>query len=441
MADGDEQERLQWLPNVSARVVRGYWQLVARVRVLGDGDAPKGPTKAMTRMSGIPAEEPRSKAIAAGWEWRDHMLCAQAVRVAREEWAGKGASALDEMARRLGIDEAELSRPFDEYARGYIALTARKAEGEGVRGVPGSRYDILRVRVLPNLADPRKPVGRLTSEDCAGLLKSLEAKGYAPATVAKAWILFKAIIRFAVNVHGLRPDPTYGLKPRKVRRVRVNYLEVSKADEVARTLATMRQTPAVCAARLALAAGVCAEESCGLRLMSCDPAQVSSIHISQVLSKLDGTWSVRPPKVDDRDRIIPMNEELRSILADRISELRAEAALAGRRVAPDTYLLDSPGRTRRGWTSPDRLRSAWKAIAESQGLVGVRGDLVTIHDLRHTFATCFLAKGGSMADLKAILGHATGFMTLEVYAASDPTIRARAMEETGRRLPGAPGPD
>ena len=57
---------------------------------------------------------------------------------------------------------------------------------------------------------------------------------------------------------------------------------------------------------------------------------------------------------------------------------------------------------------------------------------MTIHDLRHTFATSFLARGGSFADLKAILGHSTGYMTLEVYAASCPQLRQDAMDRVGR---------
>ena len=57
---------------------------------------------------------------------------------------------------------------------------------------------------------------------------------------------------------------------------------------------------------------------------------------------------------------------------------------------------------------------------------------MTLHDLRHTFATCALAKGAPVKDVQAVLGHSSAQMTLDVYASSDPERRRGAMEAIGR---------
>ena len=59
---------------------------------------------------------------------------------------------------------------------------------------------------------------------------------------------------------------------------------------------------------------------------------------------------------------------------------------------------------------------------------------MTLHDLRHTFATVFLARGGNIKDLQAILGHSSAMMTLDVYASSDLAARSRTMSMVGRDL-------
>ena len=431
----DVVERRVYSHSVSVRVARGSWQLVTRYRLADESGRPIGASRTVTRMSGLPAGEPKSAAVEEAWGWRDSLVCEEAVRRAREAWEREASpdEALVGLERRLGIDEDALTMPFDDYAKDYIELATTRSGNARKHGA-GGNSDILRLWILPFLPDAKRRVRERTGDDSTALVRNLESRGYAPATVAKAWTLFKSVLRYAVNVHGLRPDPTYGIHPKKVRKVRVNYLEVAKADQLAQRLVGMRQTAAVCAARLALAAGICAEESAGLTLGSCDPDRVQSIHITQVASRRDGYWAMRPPKVDERDRSIPMNDELKCIVRDRLGELSRQAASAGVTLGPDSYLLDNPGKTKSGWTTPDRLRVSWRAVADALGLVGVRGDLVTIHDLRHTFATAFLAKGGSVADLKAILGHSTPFMTLAVYAASDPTVRAQAMEMVGREL-------
>lgn len=419
----------------------GKTQLYMRVREVGeDGGAP-GPWHMVTRVTDLawpPSEEEATRAARA---WRDSLVRAQAEA---ELLAGvasgsvvlpqsTGEQVASAVARRIGIDEAQLARPFEDYARDYISIRRSAYADAHATSDGGGNLDILRLWILPYF-DGSTAMRDVTPKQAAKLLGGLADAGFSAGTICKTWTLFKGIFRFAASQHGLRPDPTYGIKNIKRVRPKVNHLEVRQADELAERLGHVAQSEAVCAARLALACGICAEEMCGLRVMSCDPRVKDELHITQVVAKRLGRWQVCEPKNEYRDRSIPMNDEIRRIVQDRLTYLRRKDPSL---CEPEAYLLKRPEQTRGEdvpYPKPDMLWRQWRPIAELYELYGVQGRLVTIHDLRHTFATTFLARGGSFADLKAIMGHSTGYMTLEVYAGSDPSIRRRAMEETGRKV-------
>lgn len=95
------------------------------------------------------------------------------------------------------------------------------------------------------------------------------------------------------------------------------------------------------------------------------------------------------------------------------SVLRLEITKSGRRgrspCATSSYraLSERPG-AREGRMWRDRnLRKAFETAAAAAGLDDFR-----FHDLRHSFASSFMMRGGSVASLREILGHASIAMTL-----------------------------
>lgn len=368
-------------------------------------------------------------------EWRDGLVGEAAVEEARR--AGELAcpeppsEIVESVARRLGINDESLARSRRDYLSDYVSMRSRSSSG---RGSYGSSSDILRLWLLPYLPDPDASMASLSPAEVHEFLGRLRESGRAGTTQHKSWVLLKAAVRHAVNVDGLRPDPTYGIQGPSRSRPRINHLDPTRADALAVELARAVQSPAVCAARLALAAGIECAAASGLTLAACDPASVDAVHITQNITKVRGRWQVGPTKNEYRSRVIPINDELRSILTDRIAELRRQSEALGHAVGPETFLLANPS-SDRPFPTPAALQKSWSTLSEAYGLVGACGKRVTLHDLRHTFATSFLAKGGSFSDLKALMGHASGYMTLEVYAGSDPELRRLAMEETGREVP------
>jgi integrase len=105
-------------------------------------------------------------------------------------------------------------------------------------------------------------------------------------------------------------------------------------------------------------------------------------------------------------RYVPINSKLLSIL---------EACSKNRK--SDLVFPDKDGNMR----SID-FRTEMKRAAKKAGIRRIR-----MHDLRHTFASNYVIKGGNILSLQKILGHSTINMTLR-YAHLAPDFMARDVE-------------
>lgn len=97
-------------------------------------------------------------------------------------------------------------------------------------------------------------------------------------------------------------------------------------------------------------------------------------------------------------------------------------------LAHDPALLAEVHR-RIGKLVPFSGRSSGAFNTQVRKLSGVRG--FHVHQCRHTFACCWMERGGSLAALQQILGHSTVTMTQRYARLSDEAVRAEA-ERLGR---------
>lgn len=67
-----------------------------------------------------------------------------------------------------------------------------------------------------------------------------------------------------------------------------------------------------------------------------------------------------------------------------------------------------------GWNA-DRLAPCWRRVLARARKAGALTGRVRFHDLRHTFASRYLRAGGTIADLRLILGHKS-LNTIQIYA-------------------------
>ena len=91
-----------------------------------------------------------------------------------------------------------------------------------------------------------------------------------------------------------------------------------------------------------------------------------------------------------------------------------------------------------GFMNPRTLGRGWATLAKAMGVKGTEGRIPTFHDLRHTWATLYLAAGGDVKTAASNLGHTNVAMTLNVYASADPHAKreaARLTEVAMKRRP------
>lgn len=74
-------------------------------------------------------------------------------------------------------------------------------------------------------------------------------------------------------------------------------------------------------------------------------------------------------------------------------------------------------------------------------LVGTTGKRITLHDLRHTYATYLVAAGTDIKTVSSLMGHANAAMTLNTYASADPHARRSAAKTIERQMAARPPRD
>lgn len=119
-------------------------------------------------------------------------------------------------------------------------------------------------------------------------------------------------------------------------------------------------------------------------------------------------------------------ESLVDILADWLKVQQEEFNEFRRTVGAGDYVLGDLD----GYLSPDTLSKGWSAIAKAVGVKGTEGRIPTFHDLRHTWATRYLAEGGDVKTASSVLGHANAAITLNTYASADPDAKRRSARLT-----------
>jgi integrase len=104
-------------------------------------------------------------------------------------------------------------------------------------------------------------------------------------------------------------------------------------------------------------------------------------------------------------RKVEMSNQLHTVLQDLYTRKVADAEAKGVNIQP--IIFHCKGRYR----SQNTVRKAFKKILKITGMPDKR-----VHDMRHTFASVLLSKGGSLAYIKAQLGHSKLSTTSDLYA-------------------------
>lgn len=175
---------------------------------------------------------------------------------------------------------------------------------------------------------------------------------------------------------------------------------------------------------LALRTGMRSGEIRGLKYSDINKKK-QVIHVVRTLKYEGGKrgFFEDTPKTKTSKRDIPLTQDMIDIIDEQSRIYNSEIAYI------DGYIF----RTYEGGPiSRERLQSEINRIISKINKAGIEFEYFTPHCFRHTFATRAIENGMKPQTLKAILGHSTLAMTMDLYSHVLPTTKAEEMELIAR---------
>jgi len=229
-------------------------------------------------------------------------------------------------------------------------------------------------------------------------LRSLAARGLAPATAARKLSALRRFYRFLFEEATRGDDPTAGLMPTRKGRTLPDVL--SREEVVALIEASADDTRLACLLELLYGAGLRASE-------------VVALPMGALPRWRAGRWETGELRIrgkGGRERVCPLGRPGLDALAAWLT--RREASLPQTPAAAErARAFVFPSRGKAGHLTRRRLAQMLEALAPKAGLAPER---VHPHALRHAYATHLLQGGADLRSVQTLLGHAD-ISTTEIY--------------------------
>jgi integrase len=257
------------------------------------------------------------------------------------------------------------------------------------------------------------PLGDVRRSHVEQWVKTLHGAGLAPSTIRTRFNNVRAVLRAAERDRLIASDPSSGVPLPRGRRATASM--VLPTDEQVR--AVLEASTPWFRALVALAAFA------GLRLGEAAAVQVGDVDFlrrtltveRQVQRAGKGLVELRPPKYGS-ERVVYLPESLVELLSAHLVQHRPGATTTAFLFEP------TPGQP----PHQNTVGYQWRAACTRAGVSGV-----TLHDLRHYFASGLVAAGCDVVTVQRALGHAKATTTLNTYAHLWPTAEDRTRAAAG----------
>jgi integrase len=251
---------------------------------------------------------------------------------------------------------------------------------------------VLRSLVLPTFGDI--PIGSIQPLTMQQWLAELSDRGYAPATIRKAYQLLSRTLTAAVDAGLLHRSPCRGIRLPRIERAEMRFLTPDEIRRLAETIHPRYRTLVLTAAYTGARYG----ELAALDLDHYHPAR-RIIHIEHTLTEVRGHLHLGQPKTRAARRTLTLPHWL----IDTV----------------DTHLADwSPSDDGLIFTAPDGgplRRSGFRSRHWKPAVKASIGEPMRFHDLRHSHVALLIDQGTHPAVIAARLGHTSVTTVLDVY--------------------------
>ena len=286
------------------------------------------------------------------------------------------------------------------------------------------RYVMLIERhILPRLGMIR--VNCLTAEILSDYIRDLLKQGrvdgrggLAEKTVYDIVSILKSALKYAGRKYAIGDGGLLDVKLPTVRQKRIETLGEQECEALSKCIIVDTDLNGV-AYLLALNLGLRLGEVCGLKWSDINFAE-KELTINRTVLRLNNgphtMLTVQSPKTDSSARVMPLTDELLSILSELRKSAPNEAfVLTGNRLRP---------------MEPRTLQYRFNAFLKAHGLKHHH-----FHALRHTFATRSIERGFDAKTLSEMLGHKNVKTTLQLYVHPTMHHKRRIAEAVSSLMP------
>lgn len=214
--------------------------------------------------------------------------------------------------------------------------------------------------------------------------------------------LLSSSLRSAVRQDKLLVSPMDKVEPPRAKQKEASYY---KPEELKRLYTLVEGHPLELCTKLAGSFGMRREEICGLKWESID-YQRQLLFIREARTAFGATIVQKETKTRSSVRTLFLSDDMAQLL-QKEQERQKEMYRSGRLREPSQFVvLDHKGYP----YSPNALSLAFTRFVKKNGL-----PRVTLHGLRHSFATVASFQGVPLFDIGKALGHSTPATTGKIY--------------------------
>jgi len=250
----------------------------------------------------------------------------------------------------------------------------------------------LRSLVLPVFAN--MPIGAITLFDVQEWVGDLDADGYAPATIRKAYQLLGRICNDAVNGGLIARTPCRDVTLPKIEDTEKRFLSPDEISQLADTIDPRYRALVVTAAYTGCRVG----ELIALDTDRYQP-QKRIFRIERSLAEVRGHLRFGQPKTAAARRAVALPTWLPHIIDQHLNDYPP---------GPDGLIFTAPQ------GGPIR-RNAFRARVWLPAVAASVGQPMRFHDLRHSHVALLIAEGAHPAVIASRLGHTSVKTVLDVY--------------------------
>lgn len=305
-------------------------------------------------------------------------------------------------------DRTQATVTIREKVKQYLdlQLTLRVLE----RSTYDGQMNICSRRIFPYLGEI--PFRSLTPADIDNWMTLLNNEGLKQNSIYKCYAILRKCYNYYAFRDEIQSNPFDRTKAPKQGQPRVTHLTKQGMADMLFALNDQYNVtdPFYIAVELAYLAGLRRGEICGLRWGDIDFTE-KKISITSAIGVANHGTYTKSPKTKSSIRTFPMIPQLQEILINLYAFQKKEYG-----EVLNAYFVCGK---KKKYLLPSVLSKKMVEFTHTNNLKDAEGNYVTLHGLRHNFATLGVESKMDISSLSYMLGHSNASMTLDIYASAN----------------------